>query len=304
MTAAVSTVRRTVLTIAGIVLVPILASAQTGDTIRIGREIKTTIGTVTSLESGDVACYISLEDDRGFPFDELAEFEICDLDIVGKRVQLTYGTGRVMADECEGDPECTETRNVALVRSVRIIGPKAAPKAAPRPTPAPAAAPTKPPSRAASWQSSFCTASENVVFSCKTGSKLVSVCVSKDASRSRGALHYRYGKPASREPLEIILPGTPSTPRIAATGQNVTFSGGGGSWLRFKSGIYSYVIYSGIGRWGRNGETIEKQGVAIERSGKLASTLPCTADYISNLGPEWFQQFGVESKGEAFYFPN
>ena len=284
---------RALLTAAGLVtLVPMLAAQ---DTVRVNGQLKRTTGVVLSLEAGDVACYITLRDDRGREFTELAEFDLCEIDgLVGKRVVLTYTVGEVMADECEGDPECEDTKTVALVRSARVAPRVAAP-------PPPPSLPTTP---AATHPGSFCTAAEEVVFSCPTGGgKLVSVCVSKGAGRGRGTMYYRFGKPGSRQGLEQSLPTGAMVPRIAATGENVPFSGGGGSWLRFRGGIYSYVVYSGIGRWGPNGETREKQGLVIERSGKMASSLPCTGRAVSGLGPAWFEALGVETRGDDFLFP-
>jgi hypothetical protein len=282
---------RAILAIAGIVTLVPLLSAQ--DTVRINGQIKKTTGVVTSLEAGDVACYISLRDDRGKEFQELAEFEICEMDgLVGKRVVLTYRVGRVIADECGGDPECTETRTVALVRSAKVAPRVVAP-----------ATPSLPAAPSGTHPGSFCTAKEEIVFSCQTGAKLVSVCVSKGASRGQGSMQYRFGKPGSREGLDQALPATAMIPRIAATGENVPFSGGGGSWLRFRNGIYSYVVYSGIGRWGPNGETREKQGVVVERSGKMVSNLPCTGRLVSVLGPDWFESLGLETRGDDFLFP-
>ncbi|MEO8380171.1 MAG: hypothetical protein ABI779_10950 [Acidobacteriota bacterium] len=285
--------------LAAAIVLTLTPMLQADDTIRIGREIKTTVGTVTSLDVGDVACYITFNDDRGIEFQELAEFEICDMDgLIGKRVALTYGTGEVMADECEGDPECTETRNVALVREVQVI----ARKPAPRPAPAPAPVAPPPPAKR-TGQASLCSAGEDTIFACQIGAKVVSVCTSRDASSDDGWMQYRFGKPASREPLEQVLPAGRTVPSFAATGENVSFSGGGGNWLRFHGGIYSYVVYSAIGRWGPNGETRVKEGLVVERSGKVVTNLPCTGLLISELGPDWYEEFEVETRNESFRFP-
>lgn len=285
---------RALLTTAGIMTLAPLLVAQ--ETVRVNGQIKRTTGVVLSLEAGDVACYITLRDDRGKQFQEYAEFDLCEIDgLVGKRVVLTYTVGEIMADECEGDPECEYTRTVALVRSARV-----APRvAAPAPAPSLPAAPSS-----ATHSGTFCTAAEDVVFSCPTSDgKLVSVCASKGAGRGRGTLQYRSGKPGSRQGLERVLPNTAMIPRIAATGENEPFSGGGGSWLRFRDGIYSYVVYSGIGRWGPNGEPREKQGVVIERSGKMAGNLLCTSRAAGMLGPQWYEALGVETRDDEFYFP-
>ncbi len=268
--------------------VPLFAAEAT---VKIGKETKKTGGVLRSLESGDVACYVTLADERGVEFTELADFEICEMQsLVGKRVALTYTSGKVMSDECQGDPECTKTRTVALISAMKVA--PAAKKPAPA-KPAPAKA-----------QTSFCTPLETVVFSCRTGAKLVSVCASKGASTKSGYVQYRFGKPDSKDPLELTLPAVKTAPAKAATGENVPFAGGGGSWLRFRSGPFAYVVYTGIGKWGPRGETREKDGVVVERGDKVVSTLKCTGTVTSDLGPMWFEEVGITANGEDFLFPD
>jgi hypothetical protein len=264
----------------------------------IGKETKKTIGIVTGLEAGDVACYVSLKDDRGAAFQELADFSICEQRaLVGKRVTLTYKLEKVMADTCQGDPACKDTKTVALVTTVKPLAGKAG--AAPaKATPAPAKATPAP------AQTSFCTPMEEVVFACPTGTKLVSVCASKGASANQGYVQYRFGKPDSRDPLELIHPEGEVAPSRAATGENVPFAGGGGAWLRFRKGDTAYVVYSGIGKWGPKGETMEKQGVVVERGGSTLASLSCTGPLLGGLGPDWFERAGVQSRGEDFLFPD
>ena len=96
-----------------------------------------------------------------------------------------------------------------------------------------------------------------------------------------------------------------SAPSVApASGENVPFAGGGGAWLRFKKPPFSYVVYSGIGKWGPKGETAEKQGIVVERSGKSIANIKCTGALKSELGPVWFEKVGVKSNAEEFLFPD
>lgn len=262
--------------------IPLLAQAPA--TVTIAKQVKKTIGVLKSAESGDIACYLSLVDDQGIGFDEMADFEICEMtSLIGKRVLLKYEMANVMSDECQGDPECTKTRSVPLVISAK---------------PLPAAKKAPAPSKA---QTSFCTSAESTVFSCAVGAKMVSVCASKDASAARGYVQYRFGK---SDALELTLPKTKTTPAKSATGGNVPFSGGGGSWLRFHNGPYGYVVYTGIGKWGPKGETREKQGVVVERAGKVAASLKCTGKLTSKLGPDWFEAMGIDTDDEEFEFPD
>jgi hypothetical protein len=270
------------------------AAAQGSDTVSIGALTKRASGTVTGLESGDVACYLNLKDARGASFQEMADFSLCEQkpSLKGKRVALTYKLAKVMSDECQGDMNCKKTKTVALVTAARVLDAAASPEAK--------AAPAK----TAGGQSSFCTPMETVVFACRSGAKLVSVCASKDAARNRGYLQYRFGKPDSADPLEMTVPESMKPAAQVATGQTESFSGGGGAWLRFRNGQFSYVAYTGIGKWGPRGETREKAGVVVERGGKQVANLKCSGKETSELGPDWFGKVGMTAGKDEFDFPD
>jgi hypothetical protein len=180
----------------------------------------------------------------------------------------------------------------------------AACKEAPRPAPdapkpvasAPATAP------APTTADSFCTSGETIVFNCQTADKRVSVCASRTLSPAEGYVQYRFGKPGA--PLELTLPAGEVHPLKAAYGAFDGYSGGGASWIRFRNDNYSYVVYSGIGRWGPKGEPMEKQGVAVEQNGKLVANLKCSSASRGELGPDWLQKAGyTRSDKEAFFIP-
>lgn len=74
-----------------------------------------TRGVVTDMESGDVSCYLTVRTDDGAEETVHADYSVCDSNaIVDRRVQIEYVEGDVLADSCEGDPECLDTETVAL----------------------------------------------------------------------------------------------------------------------------------------------------------------------------------------------
>ena len=100
------------------------AATAVPDRVKIGNETKNTSGVLIELQSGDVACYLMLKDKKGQEFTELATFEICEMtQLVGKRVRLSYRIGSVLADSCQGDPECKDTQKVALVNMIKVLKP-------------------------------------------------------------------------------------------------------------------------------------------------------------------------------------
>jgi hypothetical protein len=86
-----------------------------------GRAQQPEMGTVQNLTMGDRACYVEIIDDQGMVFTEFANFDICQQDLVGKQVQLTYESGDIIAASCQGDPECEDTETVMLITDVEVL---------------------------------------------------------------------------------------------------------------------------------------------------------------------------------------
>lgn len=75
-------------------------------------------GTITAVENGDVACYLQLEGETDM---RMANFDLCSDDHIGKRVRLEFSLQSVMGPTCEGDPDCTDSEEVALVSALTVI---------------------------------------------------------------------------------------------------------------------------------------------------------------------------------------
>lgn len=247
-------------------------------------------GTITSQDLGDTACYLTLRSDRGTETALLADFELCvrHPGLPGKTVELGFASRQVMDESCGGSPACKKTRRVQVATTVNILGGTVQ-----------AAAMDQPSERA-----SNCTANELVVFACRTGVKLVSVCADPASGPDNGYMQYRFGRLGNRDALEVNWPDDWLPPQAVATGSAEALSGGGVAWLRIRKGTYAYVVYSGIGRWGPNGRTQTKEGIVVEHHGKTIASIKCTQPATSELGPAWFDKVGVRSRGEIFALPD
>jgi hypothetical protein len=91
--------------------------------IRVGTEMKQTLGTLTDVDKGDNGCYLTLKDEKGVEFIEVGKFEICTQKppLKGKRVALAYSLESIQAASCYGDPKCKKTETVPLVVGVKIV---------------------------------------------------------------------------------------------------------------------------------------------------------------------------------------
>lgn len=71
---------------------------------------------IRSLDAGDRACYVGLENAKGKHIEALASFEICEqTDLIGKRVRLKRERASIMAASCAGNPDCTKSETVSLI---------------------------------------------------------------------------------------------------------------------------------------------------------------------------------------------
>ncbi|MBR33207.1 MAG: hypothetical protein CMN77_18050 [Spirochaetaceae bacterium] len=77
--------------------------------------------TVTSLDAGDSGCYVTLAYPGGKVETWYAYFDICDAPILNKKITFTHEKGNVLADSCQGDPECPDTKEVELINKVTVV---------------------------------------------------------------------------------------------------------------------------------------------------------------------------------------
>jgi hypothetical protein len=116
---------------------------------------------------------------------------------------------------------------------------------------------------------SLCAPDEPVVFSCHVGSKLVSLC---RPPGDRGMLSYRFGRPES---VELSYPEPGRQASAAFTVKSAPLIGGGETTVAFRSGAYTYTVYSRVAR-GADGTTPEfEDGVTVARRGKVLSRMRC-----------------------------
>lgn len=226
-------------------------------------------GVLRSLQPGDVACHVEIDTASGAR-SEMANFSVCEQgeSWIGQRVRFAWTEANVLAADCQGDMDCGRSDTVTLIDRMM-----------------------REPAEAA------CAPGEVTAFSCAVGGKQVAVCHSADAAAGTGWLQYRFGRPGAA--AEMLWPDYPADPVLSAEGRVESYSGGGASWLRFRRSDYAYVVYTGIGRWGEDGETREQAGVVVERRGVAIADLRCTGPVTSELGPDWFERLGVEAVEEA-----
>lgn len=268
------------------------------DTVRIGGEDKPAFGRLVSATAGDVACYLEFSDAQGESFSEMATFEVCENaePQVGLWLSLAYEVGQVMADSCEGNPDCTESESKALVSGLTAAGEthsedeNQGADAGDEESFIPTLAQSGP---------HLCDDDDLVAFNCAIDQRVLSVCAVGSVNLPE-ALIYRYGKPGAKIEMEL--------PRAGASGsvygRSEMYAGGGGIWLRFRNVDHAYVVYSAIGRFGDEGQTEERAGVAIERRGQLLNNLRCTGPNFQALTGHALEDLGMDpDAAEIFELP-
>ncbi len=140
-----------------------------------------------------------------------------------------------------------------------------------------------------------CEPGEEQLFACSTGTKRVAVCASQDWSAATGYVQYRYGAPHK---AEMVLPAQAQVPAASALSGVLALSGGGGAWLRFRSGYTEYVVYTAVSSsWG------ERSGIVVERGRARLRAIACRGEVSSVLGPEVFRRGGFQADSKEFFPP-
>jgi hypothetical protein len=135
----------------------------------------------------------------------------------------------------------------------------------------------------ATARSTTCSKEEAVVFSCAVGSKVAALCAAPDGV----GLRYLFGKPGFAELSLTNRGGPPDRMTYGA----LSYSGGGGDFVRVLSGRYSYVVYSAIGRgW-------EQEGVVVEKDGKRISARRCVGPALGPNG--WARVYAAHLPKDA-----
>lgn len=82
-----------------------------------------TIGFIKNLNQGDRGCYVDLINSQGEITTQIAEFSICEQDLIAKPVFLLYETAKVQSVKCQGNPECSLTDTVSLITNAIVLEP-------------------------------------------------------------------------------------------------------------------------------------------------------------------------------------
>lgn len=80
-----------------------------------------TVAKVTELVNGDLACYVTIVDNKGKSFHLPGSFDFCvkEKTYLNKRVRLTYGKMRIA--DCQSAEPCGKTQVVTGVTKMRVI---------------------------------------------------------------------------------------------------------------------------------------------------------------------------------------
>ncbi len=224
------------------------------------------VGEVKSVENGDRICYLGLNDSEGNSFDAMAVFEVCLNENVlkGRKIFLTYDLVSIMAESCQGNPECSDTVDEVVAVDAKILD---APKV-----------------------KNLCKEGEEMLFACTKEESRALLCLKESGLLTLSSGDKRYPFDIDPKKNEVV-------------GDNPSYSGGASAWLRLKSTKGDYIVYTGIGKWGADGELVEKQGVVLSNNGKEKQLLKCEKLDFSLLGFDLFERLNIAPDDEEYFLP-
>ena len=79
--------------------------------------------TITEMNQGDIACYITFKKANGRFDTEMADFKFCEdkSNYIGKKAAFSYRKQNVLSPECQGDHDCGKSQLVDLVAEIKIL---------------------------------------------------------------------------------------------------------------------------------------------------------------------------------------
>lgn len=153
---------------------------------------------------------------------------------------------------------------------------------------------------------SLCKGDEKIVFSCPVGhAKMVSVCASKSLANG-GYIQYRFGR---ENHIEISIPMNGKQYTKFVEGNQSGSTPNSRSFIRFKSGMYSYAVYDfqyqpvspNSGGCDTESGLCGGDGVIVENSGRVISRLNCQGLYghdITNSIDDYLKQLDIPSSDD------
>lgn len=137
----------------------------------------------------------------------------------------------------------------------------------------------------------LCKGNEQVIFGCQIKGKFISICASKNLSRTTGYAQYRFGKPGK---IEFSYPVPAKAPEGIFFLGSTPYSGGGANIVRFNNSGYEYLIFDSMTRVDFEPDEIDyddpdfpkykvefKAGIVTRHNGKITSTRLCEEDWAS-----------------------
>ncbi|WP_320151079.1 hypothetical protein [uncultured Tolumonas sp.] len=137
----------------------------------------------------------------------------------------------------------------------------------------------------------LCSNDENIIFSCVTKKKIISICeIKQQANQSK--IQYRFG---TSNRIDFAYPDDLSHYKPSSFTRSFTKwdNGSASLFINFKNGKYTYTIYSDlvIGETeamneDKTGEYGHHAGITVNRNEKEISDIKCNTD-IPNVADPW-----------------
>ena len=142
---------------------------------------------------------------------------------------------------------------------------------------------------------SLCAPDEVVAFSCALPrKKLASLCASKDAGPTAGFVQYRFG---TAKKVELAFPAEKAPAAQHLLGREVHWTKGGATSLRFASGGFEYLVYTGANNdW-------HWAGVVVFKGGKVLRRLACLGGDELFIDYDWLKRLSLPEDRQEYWVP-
>jgi hypothetical protein len=142
---------------------------------------------------------------------------------------------------------------------------------------------------------SLCAPDEVVAFTCALPKKKVaSLCASKDAGPTTGYVQYRFG---SKKKVELTFPAPKEPAAQHFLGREVHWTKGGATSLRFSSGRFAYLVYTGANNdW-------HWSGVVVFKGSQVVRRLACVDADDVFIPYDWLKTLSLPEDRQEYWVP-
>lgn len=151
---------------------------------------------------------------------------------------------------------------------------------------------------------SICSPQEEIVFSCDTKTKIISICAAMSGNTQQKRIRYLFGTKKGK--IELAYPARDDKSSKQHFASNYGYGPGFNSYISFRIGAFKYFVYSNHGddAYSETGHKMaiafDQAGVAIFKDSALVKHIKCSPG--AQLSEEIINRYGFPREYDGLFW--